>query len=164
MQKATLLQINARQGLSCPQVPTQSLRFSSLSPVHPHTDAPGTGNQGIVWLREWKGTALSFSVIPSLPCRHACVPSVDQAGLIPQSNEDLSCSIMIPCPCSMLKFSCTLAVWPESVFSCVIYVRIHLTLEPTDQLCQALASMPNTIRSRNHADTERVEMEHKMTI
>lgn len=75
-----------------------------------------------------------------LPFSHSiigvCVPSVDQTGLIPQQNENLFCSMMTPYLCPTPKHSCTLAVWPEPGFSCVIYVRIHLTLEPMDQLCQ----------------------------
>lgn len=110
---------------------------------------------------EWKGTALSLSGIPSLVCRHVCVPSVDQTH--PKPDEDLFCYMKIPCPCSMPRHLCTLAMWPEPVFSCMIYVRIHLPLESMDQLCQHWMDAKYH-QIKNHADTEMVEMKHKMTI
>lgn len=153
MCETKLLQITARRGFSCPQVPT-SPRGSAL--VLPTTRTQMLRAQGTRAFpgpqAQLRSTGLSVSFISSfvcdrvfttLLCHHqshqvsTCV-SHQHMGQDPSHNQmkNFFCYMRTSGPGSVPKHAHALAMWPESVFNCVMCVTIDPTSEPTDRVRQ----------------------------
>lgn len=120
--------------LSCPQAPT-SPWGSALHLLYTHTQMLQAQEPRHYLPQSGRALPSPFQSFHHWFCRHVCVPPVDQTT---HPTNKWGPILLYDGPMALLyaKHSCTLAMWPEPVFSCVIYGRIHLTPEPMDQLCQ----------------------------